>query len=315
MVFHQVSFTIFFEIMKRTNHEFLVPFSGRFGNQMFQICAAIYLAKILNKTMKIDARKSRPKDLLILFKSGLLCQSELLLTKMQIRFLNGNLLGILYDKLQAISRKILYFYERRFLKFYILLNYKNKSVYLGNREWRNLHEMNENFYGYFQDIQLVLEVWEDLKFRLLKSNLGNELSELRALNLTAVHIRLTDYLNHSEIGALSESYYLKCLNILKSEKIVIISDDYSEFIRRFPRIVNNYDYELFDGDDYESFKFLCRADKIIMANSTFSFWASIFSVMLNFHAQILMPNEWRKDGQNNDLVSDLFMNVDSQWVN
>jgi hypothetical protein len=41
---------------------------------------------------------------------------------------------------------------------------------------------------------------------------------------------------------------------------------------------------------------------LIIANSTFSYWAGIFSLMRNPNSVIYSPDQWRADGENNSIL-------------
>lgn len=281
-----------------------VPLSGRFGNQIFQLCAAIYLSKSRKEPLAINGKLTRPKNLKLLVNSGLVSSNELQLNTLQMLYLKNSMIGDIYDKWIALKYFLIYKAERRFKNFKIP-KISNKYLYLKDESWRTINTLKHQYYGYFQDANLVEEVWPDLCKRLTTSNL---IPEIRLPEDTAViHIRLTDYLIHPEIGSLSEEYYLQCMKITNAKIYYVVTDDVPTFKRKFPSIAKIAIVYEFSDDPFKSFKFLVSSRKIILANSTFSYWAGVFSLMLDEKSVIVSPDPWRKDGKNQSILSKKFI--------
>lgn len=133
--------------------------------------------------------------------------------------------------------------------------------------------------GYFQNYDY-----------LLQTNIHEYLLDIRPKKeITAVHLRRSDYGHH---GLLPSSYYFKCLEILGHSKFVVYSDEYnySSYIfgnaEGFSGVVkSNLENPL------EDFFNIASCSVIIMANSSFSYFASYFAYRI-YLARVLMPSEW-----------------------
>ena len=112
----------------------------------------------------------------------------------------------------------------------------------------------------------------------------------------AIHIRRTDYTKKNFHKLLSIDYYYNSLNTLSSKlkisKIYIFSDDINWCKQNF---IHNTSIEFVTlEDEIEEFCFMMTFENIIMANSTFSWWAAYLSEGSNIYT----PKHWFIDGCN-----------------
>lgn len=101
--------------------------------------------------------------------------------------------------------------------------------------------------------------------------------------ILAIHCRLGDYVNwgNESLGGkdmtLPMSYFKNALNEitnLESYKIHIISDDINAIKEKF-KFLKNANY--FNESEIIDFQLISNADKIIISNSTFAWWAAFLS--------------------------------------
>ena len=135
--------------------------------------------------------------------------------------------------------------------------------------------------GFFQDGESVwknrnvlnLEIGEFL--HKIRTELPEKLSTFISTEYQAFHIRRGDYrIDESKWGLLSLSYYYK--NKHESFPILVSSDDSDiakELEGLFPKFtfLNPMQYS-----EWETFLCLASSRYLLMANSTFSWWASLF---------------------------------------
>jgi hypothetical protein len=283
-----------------------VPLSGRFGNQLFQLCAAIYLAEVRGGQVLLDARGSRPKNISLLASSGLVSHSELKLDFKQRLYLSGHPVGKFCDYYVAFQSYIRYRLERLGVPNKILNFHRRKIRFLSDENWQQLNYIEEKFFGYFQNGDLVEHVWKKMEERLYSSEILLH-SQVPSPNEIVLHIRLTDYLLHQDIGSLTEKYYLKCLTNFKEYSCTVVTDDEEGFTVYFPNLARVSKVYEQTNDSNESFKYMCNADNLIIANSSFSYWAGIFSLMRNSSATVISPNRWREDGKSNCILHKKFL--------
>jgi hypothetical protein len=282
-----------------------VRLSGRFGNQVFQLCAAIFLAKKDNRPVKLNARGTRPRDLILLLDSGLVMRSELSLTLIQKFYFNFLGAGKFVDYAIALKLLVKYRLERAGIPPRALNLLTRRTTFLADEDWKLLPAQVSPFYGYFQDSALVDEVWRELRKRFFESKLYE--SKVLKHDKVVIHIRLTDYLLHPEIGSLTEDYYLRCLERLPKKEICIVTDDVFEFQKQFPILARKSTVFEKTYDAQASFEFMCRAKFLVIANSSFSYWAGIFALMSDESSMVISPAVWRSDGTQQCIIHKKFI--------
>lgn len=155
------------------------------------------------------------------------------------------------------------------------------------------------FKGYFQSFKYYDENLRNQMRTLLYSNqnLVNKAKEkyteikdfLKSNNddLVAMHIRRTDYVYHNDYHYLLDlDYYKKALDITKDKKIVVFSDDIEWCKLNFSK-----DFYFIDINDIEiEFLLMTLFKNNIIANSSFSLWASFISPYDD--KLIIAPKTW-----------------------
>lgn len=126
-------------------------------------------------------------------------------------------------------------------------------------------------------------------------------------NLTAVHIRLGDYLSlpaSDYHGNLSEDYYKKALSHLQKGDILhLFSDEPLKALERFP-FLRNYAviYNTQPVDPFNEILMMSRYEHLVIANSSFSLMAAYMSDPN--HTKVVAPSKFFKVKMNQ---SDLFL--------
>ena len=152
---------------------------------------------------------------------------------------------------------------------YLLNDVKNNVLYEG------FFQSEDYFKDYETDIKTLFSIKNVYKTAFLKQK-----ADLFKRKTIILHIRRTDY-NDFEIAGLGGknltlplSYYHKCLALIENidtYNVVFVSDD-MDFVRQeFPEKAN-YFYE--SNDEIIDFQILLNADILIIANSSFSWWAA-----------------------------------------
>lgn len=122
-----------------------------------------------------------------------------------------------------------------------------------------------------------------------------------AINKVAVHVRRGDYLTTPDYYAnLSETdYYRKALEFFPEDTFIVFCKDNQgweqdkedrQWCRDFfdKLIPGRYEMPPKENKEHEDFNLMASCKSIIMANSTFSWWASF----LGSHEKIIAPNLW-----------------------
>jgi len=110
---------------------------------------------------------------------------------------------------------------------------------------------------------------------------------------TALHLRRSDYGHH---GLLPIKYYVEALAQLDHPNFVIFTDEPNfalYYFKKVPGLVNIFPSNA--SNAHSDFLHLCSHDSIIMANSSYSWFAAYLA-----HAQrgstIIAPSEWSLNG-------------------
>lgn len=123
----------------------------------------------------------------------------------------------------------------------------------------------------------------------------NELREIFGQNIghiskVGIHVRRGDYVNNQFHADLFKTeYYLKAMAQFPDRQFIVITDD-----KKWCRD-NFFNLEVYGGDsELGDFNFLASCDGVIMANSSFSWWAAYLST-----GKVVAPKEdsWYNDKQ------------------
>lgn len=141
---------------------------------------------------------------------------------------------------------------------------------------------------------------EFVKFPEIKSSwLRNEFSILETGMVVAIHVRRTDYMNFPEIyDVLTIEYYRNAVNYFKEKYGVVsfwlFSDDiegaqvFLKDVVRFHRIVDSPR----DVPVGENLRLMSSFKGIIVANSTFSWWAAYIGFMSGRTLEVILPSRF-----------------------
>jgi len=248
----------------------IVSLNGRLGNQLFQYAFALCLAKKFNTGYLIDDSK---------FKDSFLKYFEPL---------------TIYDNkyIKKITRRIA---AKKVFKLVNQTGFEQSPFDF------NQLKNNCRYEGFFQSPSFFNDLSESIKNRFrIKSeyrikfdkNYGSIFNNNKVL---VIHYRLGDYLtwNVDVLGgsnlALPEEYYLQALKQipdLDKYTIVVVTDD-KENIKNKLEILK--EKIVVSDNEISDFQMLMHADKLIISNSTFAWWAAFLNIK---NAQVLAPQHW-----------------------
>lgn len=167
-------------------------------------------------------------------------------------------------------------------------------------------------YGYFQSykyfdayksefIKMLHNPYKDevdhLLTELLKqiaaNNDGPPSKKIQEFEFVSIHVRRTDYLALSDIHLnLDTTYYEEAIsNFSKEKSIFLIFSDDVEFIQKeplFQNLVNKY--IVTNQDDEYCFWLMSACNHNIIANSSYSWWASYINP--NPNKLVICPSKW-----------------------
>jgi len=186
---------------------------------------------------------------------------------------------------------------------------------------------SEYLVGYFQSSRYIQGVGRskiEHEFDLSLSTEGvlKANQEFQKDGGVAIHIRLGDYLNAENhyFGILAPAYYmnaLKSLGVCPGSTVWIFSDSpimaksiYSSALGVEFNLI--WASESFVLTTIEEFKLLTNANKLAIANSTFSWWAALLA---GEKCQTICPSKWFKASADPEaLMPEKWATVESIWL-
>lgn len=160
-------------------------------------------------------------------------------------------------------------------------------------EIREIHGFFHTYFYYEACLSEFKNLSADKIFHL--SSFSKEImAKMKSEKSTVVHIRRGDYLHHNlTFGLLEEKYYLDSITTLDAlsgtGKIYVFSDDITAAKLLMEKIGQNdatFPEEIYPLAACEVLYLMRSADNLVMANSTLSYWAAIFS---NEESNVIAP--------------------------
>jgi len=185
---------------------------------------------------------------------------------------------------------------------------KNKFIRIAKRKLgfsKEYFEKKRNTYDYnvFNlDDAYISGYWHHRKyFQCVKSELIIHLRDIvqRTVNVSdndrlpcVMHVRRGDFLKHSHIGFVGLDYYYNAFERLASSgytgQVFVVSDD-PDWVVENLQSPSHEVVVLKNGNQFEDFYKLMLADRLVMANSSFSWWAAFLNLKAGL---ILSPRRW-----------------------
>jgi hypothetical protein len=183
--------------------------------------------------------------------------------------------------------------------------------------------------GYFQTWRYFHEV-KTLKPHLVinlepsdpSPYLEKMINEIRQKKTLAIHVRRGDYLTGKEtFGLLSPSYYERAINDLRLngtswDQAWVFTDDVKATGAEFRDLIESESLKIIqtprESSSIEDLFIMSQASSIIIANSSFSWWAATLGVEKD---AVVCPTKWfRNLSDPNGLNPDHWVRVPSSWV-
>lgn len=255
------------------------------GNQLFGYALGIYISKKYRKELYIDLTKLS----LINFLSRIGIKKDIQ------REYELDKIGFIHPIKKYSSIE---FYKN--LKFV-----PNKKFLVADfrKSHKNIEGVNSNQHIYligWGDFNIVKEVLPEMRAKFSSNfKITPQITEIKKLilekNSVAVHVRRTDFLDPEigsfAIGICNDEYYRNAINhikeVVENPFFIFFSDDI-EYVKKNMSTENCYFVEGNAG--YEDFYLMSLCKHFIMANSTFSFWATILNDVEN--KTVCVPEYW-----------------------
>ena len=251
-----------------------IKVDGRLGNQLFQYVFALAASKKLKTRFFID-------QTLINF-----YPAKYFILPNYFRYTNSFYFWFFQNRLKT-KYKVL---SERNINLQSIFNLNDKELPLQN---------NCYYTGYYQSI-----LYFENELNYLKNNIkikskftkifNNKFNNLNVNTYIAVHVRRTDYLKIDIDGvtndlSLPKEYFINALSEIRNIKnyhIVFVSDDIRWCKENFSF---STPVHYINGSEIDDFQILMNANKLIISNSTFSWWGAFLNKKSN---QFIAPKYW-----------------------
>ncbi|MEZ0344651.1 MAG: alpha-1,2-fucosyltransferase [Caldimicrobium sp.] len=289
----------------------IIRLQGGLGNQMFQYAFIKALSLKTNNEYRLDLSSfEEDKNFFIRFyrykfkkytkeryRLNVFEIDEKIANKEEVRRIIGDIdiIFLIKKKLKILKNNI---YIEQFPPAYKELNIYDKKIMY--------------FIGYFQDERYFIDIKDILKKEFIfKKEIINNFSEnffrwLKIIknfsNSVGVHIRRGDYLKNEkakkEWGVCSIKYYINAMRYFQFYKDVaffIFSNDIHWCKTHFVPVLYSLGIKnvyVIEGcrSDLEEFELMRNCSHLIIANSTFSWWAAWLNN--NPNKKIIVPSIW-----------------------
>lgn len=243
--------------------KYVVRISGGLGNQLFQYCFAKYLEEKLHKKIVLDCSNYlRDK------------RRQFALDKYFCEFPS-----------MSLAQEYLYYFRYTLCTKYEVkfLNYVCDEWFLFDEE---VYKKGYYFVGYWQNTKYFDSLKDELRKKFQYKKKLNELQKSVIENMiasesVAVHVRRGDYLSskYNDVYELvDERYYKRAIESLESRMDNIVLFLFSDDVTWCKQVFKNYDVvfvnEFSAADDIVEFELMRNCKHFIIANSTYSWWAS-----------------------------------------
>jgi hypothetical protein len=281
--------------------------------------------KIINEKWYVNEEKT-PEQIEKQLQKSIKENIDTLLNK---KYVSANCMGGLGNQLFSIYTAISYGIDNDKIPIFEYRNnnrnrntywktlFKNLKTYTDNKiEWtniydndigtyynsNNLQDKNVLFYGYFQSYNNFIKNLDNINNLIGIQDFQNKVKDkykklFNNSKTLGVHFRLGDYKNIND-NVLPDSYYISALQKIDlNDKNILIfceKEDYNTIENRLQNILNNKSFHIVKEaeNEIDELLLLSLCDYIITANSTFSFWAGVFSNHKNVYLPIF---KWLKN--------------------
>lgn len=166
----------------------------------------------------------------------------------------------------------------------------------------NMHNKNYNAIFHCDWWQNIMYYSDDYSLEFKKINLSNQnqklIEKINSTNSISVHIRRGDYLeskmNSIYGGICTNNYYKKAIAEINKKvddnKLFIFFSDDPDYVREHYKFPNMMIVDWNNGDDsFLDMYLMSKCKYMILANSTFSYWAAMFN---NVKKIVICPIRW-----------------------
>jgi len=280
----------------------IVLVNGGIGNQLFQFCYALDYQKLFGKKVSLMPLNDKEGDRVFGLEPFLDLFPDIKVIERSLLFKTAYCFSILSNKILgdgALAERL-----------NPIFNFSSVHDFTMKRKRRFV-------FGYFQDKELVTRVMSSAGSKFIVALEPIQI-ETRYLNRNVIHIRGGDYKNHHDsMGILASDYFRKAIVELglRPQEILCLTDDLDIASRICSELGVTDIASSSSLSPHQSLKVMAYSNNLICANSTFSWWGGVLSIIRG--GCVAIPNPWFK-GYLEDPVSKFsypgFRLIDSNFI-
>lgn len=159
------------------------------------------------------------------------------------------------------------------------------------------------FDGFWQDMDFYRDIWDEVTSDLIYRDIDDTenakvLDEIENSNSVSVHIRRGDYVGESRFDILDKAYYSNIIKQVQNEnhdaRFFFFSNDPGYVAREYDWVSNRVVVDINYGkNSYKDMQLMSACKTNIVANSTFSIWASFLNH--NSDRKVYYPSYYFRD--------------------
>jgi hypothetical protein len=218
----------------------------------------------------------------------------------------------------SILRRFPDFYNQynKYFTYYLSqeTGYDNRAEQITGRKIVEGYFQSHKYFDYLRQEIPNLMIVKPKNASLAFNELADEMVEQ---NPIVLHIRRGDYVGNKSVGLLSENYYIDAIRNLETtgRPLWIFSDDCKQ-ARNEMRALDSFRSKWISSTELnrpsENLCLMSMAQDIVIANSTFSYWAA----MLNNQKNVIAPSRWSLGSANpKDLYPPQWKSITSKFTN
>ena len=253
---------------------------GGIGNQLFQ----------LSKGYEIAKSKNLPLNCKFLEANYIYSNKR----KLEVNKLVGKEFNF-----QIIPSYFAYFIYL-WLKYFVS-NFRFLSILFGINHEMSTRDKRLLLYGYFQDdkpsAEFLCEIQKSIELKIRNKKYSEQFyyyyNKIIQSNSVSVHLRRGDFLlgkNRKIYETLGESYYSESIEYFPANHSLFVFSD--NILDSDLKYLEKFSYTKISGiNDIEEFILMSLCEHHIIANSTFSYWASV--IHRTRKTIIIIPKNWQ----------------------
>lgn len=281
----------------QSKKQIILFLSGGLGNQLYQLAFALKVKKFFDFDEILFSLKSYEKDDIRKFElDNFILDKDIYLLDDDNSY---NSFFFIYQNLYSKIRKIVFLFLKKYINNQIRYFYNN-GYFFSHHKVPNLSSINLKtstiyIHGYFQNVENVDEVKQDIRRMCKLKNERNEFIEAKRkinMNENSLAISIRCGMDYYKMGWIycDNNYYKKALKeLVASDKQYFIFTDDEKQARKNIDLFKNYTY-LSNFTPCEQLILMSECKEFIISNSTFSWWGSYLGYKKS--KKVIMPKRW-----------------------